>query len=374
MNSVSSVAASTSTPIAEEVFGDVSPIFVVGAPRSGTTLLERMIDAHPAISITDELCFFDIVLQISEEVPDLRGRANVDALMSRLPQMDHFRNWNGIDTVLEEVGERLAGDPKASYQRLFLQLMQVYAGQQGARRFGDKTPWNVRHLPTLLRWFPDARIIHLVRDPRANVASKIDLPRTSGDVLTATVKWRMDVDAGDRFEASGAIPADHFLTVRYEDLVQESERVARRICDTIGEDFAPEMLTFHRRRDVMFKDQPWKEGVLRPMSTGSLDAWRERLPPVRSMLIELVAGSAMRRHDYRADPRGLRRWLAVPAQLVREFAMWRRFKREERERRKAEPETRFVADNRGFYKLALESLGLRRPPPPSPRSNTPRRP
>ena len=90
-------------PYVSEVFEDCAPIFIVGAPRSGTTLLERMLDAHPAIAIADEIIFFDIILQARERVPELDSPERIRHFFDLLPAMDHVRYWNHADEILSQV-------------------------------------------------------------------------------------------------------------------------------------------------------------------------------------------------------------------------------------------------------------------------------
>ena len=344
--------------MSEPVFPDVAPIFVVGAPRSGTTLFQRILDAHPNIGVADEIIFFDIILNVRDEVPDLHQAEAIDALFERLPTMDHFHNWHGLDEVLAVVRQELQAAPDPSYPLFFLKLMQVYARLRGKVRFGDKTPWNVRHLDAILTMFPGARIIHLVRDPRANVASRIELPRTSKDVLTAAVKWRIDVEAAHRFATGGKAHGGNYLELRYEDLVRDPEPWVRKVCAVVGEEFDPEMLNYHRSRDVMFKDQPYKEGVFKPVNTASIEAYKQRLAPAQIRLIEAIAASSMKRLGYQRLPSADGGYTKMPVQVAREVAAWRRFKKEERQRQAVETDIRFRSGSTSLYgQLMRQALG-----------------
>ncbi|HEX2529689.1 MAG TPA: sulfotransferase [Geminicoccus sp.] len=342
--------------VVEPVFADVAPIFVVGAPRSGTTLFQRILDAHPRIGVADEIIYFDIIVKVRDEVPDLKAPGAIDAFFDRLPNMDHFHNWNGLDEVLAAVCAEIKEAAEPTYPLFFLKLMQTYARLRGKERFGDKTPWNVRHLDAILAMFPDARIIHLVRDPRANVASRVELPRTSKDVITAAIKWRIDVEAAHRFATGGKAHPGNYLELRYEDLVQDPETWVRKVCTVVGEPYDPAMLDFHRSRDVMFKDQAYKEGVFRPVNTASIDAYRKKLKISQIRLIELVARPAMKRLGYAPLPAGEGGYATLPAQLAKEVAAWRAFKAEERQRLAAEGDIRFRSGNTSLYGQMLRQV------------------
>lgn len=340
-----------------QVFSDVSPIFVVGAPRSGTTLLSRILDGHPALGIADELIYFDIILNVRSVIPELDTPERIERLFQLLPKMDHVPFWQGMEQVLAETRRRLLADPAPSYPRFYLLLMQVYADQRGAVRFGEKTPWNVRHLDEIVALFPQARIIHLVRDPRANVASRRKLPRTSRDVVTAAVKWKLDVLAGRRFATGPNATPANYIEQRYEDLVADPEPQVRRLCAFIGEPFDPRMLALEREPDVMFKDQPWKEGVFKPVHTGSLQAWRKELTPAQARIVELVCAAEMRHFGYPLDGGGslLGAGLRLPAEAVD----WIGFKRADAKRKKAATDIEFAHGSLPLYRLLLNTVRAR---------------
>ncbi len=331
-----------------------APIFVVGAPRSGTTLLERLLDAHSEIAIADEIVFFDFVLALRRRVPELDTPERRQAFFELLPELDHVRFWHGVEAVLERVRDDLerAGN-RASYRLFYVQMLRRYAEARGKRRFGEKTPWNIRHLGTIRDWFPDARIVHIVRDPRAQVASRRQLPRTSRDVLTNALKWRMDVDLG-RSELSRWPRPENVAEVRFEDLLARPEQELARICRAIGVRFEAGMLEFHRRSDLMFRDQPWKENVLRPLGAVATDRWREELGPGQIALVECVAGRTMRALGYVPEHGAPRRQLLALRALPGELRAWRAFKRRQAAELGA-PLSRELSDlaTRNMYRLLL---------------------
>ena len=324
-----------------EVFEDCAPIFIVGAPRSGTTLLERMLGAHPAIAIADEIIFFDIILQARAQVPELNSAERIEHFFDLLPTMDHVRYWSEADDVLREVRRRLLADARPSYARFYRHFMEVRAQRAGATRFGEKTPWNIRHLPELRHMFPRGRIIHVVRDPRAVVASKIGLPRTSKDVLTNAVKWRLDLREASDFLDAAPGNRDGVLEIRYEDLVAQPRDVLQRVCEFIGELFDERMLAFAETTDVMFRDQPYHRGVFKPVFTGSVEAWRRSLNDSQRLLVQLVAGSMMARYGYAPEPWTVGSALRLPVQALREVRAWATFKHAERALHAREADIRY---------------------------------
>ncbi len=339
----------------DDVFSDCSPIFVVGAPRSGTTLLERMLDSHPNIAIADEIIFFDIILKARELVPNLGTPERIDRFFDLLPSMDHVRYWNNVEEVLHAVKSRLLADPHASYGRFYRYFMEAWAERSGACRFGEKTPWNVRHLGRLLDMFPNCRILHVVRDPRAVVASKRALPRTSTDVITNALKWLIDVAEARRVVCDDPRSEKNILEVRYEDLVSDPGSVLRRVCAFVDEPFDEGMLAFSESKNVMFRNQSYQGGVFKPVFDRSIEAWRKSLGASQVLLIEKITAPMMRFYGYELTSSAPSDMLRLPRQLFSELQAWRAFKRAERQLFREEPEIRFRSNSRVQFAV-LRSL------------------
>src|SRR5690242_4571314 len=198
-----------------------SPIFIVGAPRSGTTLLRNMLNRHPSIAICRETEFHHLVFQRRRAFGSLIDMRNRQRLVKQyLPtrriqrmQMD----LQGLETTLLREG--------TSYEAFFASLLRFYAQAHGKRRCGEKTPQHALFTETLCEWYPGATIIHLVRDPRDVVASLLRVPWASHNVLGNAHLWvRCNVAA----RRSRHRP--QYLLVRYEELVAQPELELKRIC------------------------------------------------------------------------------------------------------------------------------------------------
>lgn len=312
--------------VVDEVFPDERPVFVVGAPRSGTTLLQAILDASPNIGIADELTFFDTILKAQPQLPDLTAPGAIDRLQSLMPKMDHVRYWSDPEAVVAELGRRLRADPQPSWPRVFLYLMRAWADRKGAARCGDKTPWNIRHMETLLRWFPRAQIVHIVRDPRAQIASRRKLPRTSQDVLSNAIKWKLDIDCARRLQAT----PEQFLEIRYEDLVTTPAETVQRVCEFLDEPFEPQMIAGRDSAELAFRGQAYKEGVTKAVNANSLTSWRRELNASQVRLIEWITGGHFAHYRYERDGSSLGTLAKLPLQAVQECLAWLRFKREEK--------------------------------------------
>ena len=340
-----------------DVFKNRAPIFVVGAARSGTTLMHRMLNAHPDIALMDEAAYFEGILKLRPVLPDLRGAGAVDRFFELLPKIQHVQHWSGMDDVLVAVRTRLASEPLPSYERFYFLLMDVLARQNGASRCGDKTPENVRYLDELRVMFPRCQIIHMIRDPRGNVASRLKLEWASDDIVSNAVKWKLDTRAGRRFAKSLPNPAESYLEVRYEELVGAPEATLQRVCGFLGETYRPEMLSFYRSKVVLFKNEPWKDTTFAPVTTDYIETWRKSLNRAQISLIEQIVAPEMLDLGYSRTPTGPADLLAAIPQLARELATWTRHKRRERQVRREQPEVEFFVGNSLTAKMLQQLRG-----------------
>lgn len=191
------------------------PIFVVGCPRSGTTLVRLILDAHPNISCGPET---HILLDVSKAT---------DERFRRLAEFGETEaRWH----------ERVA--------TLFGGFQSDYARRRGRGRWADKTPQYVFCLDFIVACFPDAQIIHVVRDGLDVTASQLAKWGWGVALRCAAGDWVRAVEAGRRWGAKAGAARYHEL--RYEELVGSPEPVLRRLTDFLGEPWHPGLLAYHQ--------------------------------------------------------------------------------------------------------------------------------
>ncbi len=302
---------------------ETAPVFVVGNGRCGSTLLRLMLNAHPQLAIMGEIHYFDRIVRLKQHVADLSTRENRDRFFAMLPRVEGMDYLADLEAQLDAVRPQLEAHEEPSYELFYRMLMESYARSESASRFGDKSLEHVRHLDRLVELFPDAKIIHLVRDPRAVVESMLRMPWAPDDVVANSSKWRVNVWAAARFAQS----SDRMLETRYEDLVTAPERELRRICEFLKEDYDPRMLQYHKTAGTYIRNEPWKQGTTSPVTRSTVEQWRERVPPRRIALIESIAGRLMTRYGYERARLGFATRMATPFLAVAEIARYAFYKR-----------------------------------------------
>jgi hypothetical protein len=259
-----------------------APVFIVGCRRSGTTLVSRIVDTHPAFSVYHESFLYPIFQGELRWYGDLRDRRNFDRLVADVRQV--------LATQIPDLpsGEEIhAAAATASLSGVFGALLELHARRQGKRRGGDKTPEHHRYIGEILRDFGASPVVVTVRDPRDTVLSIRRVFDTS--VEGAAHVWRNAYESYRPF-------ADRVHVVKYESLVREPEAEVRRLCEVLGEPFDPAMLEFHRHVPEEFR-RPGGEKLSAPIDPGSVGQFRTMAErDIRT--IEAVCGEAMEALGY----------------------------------------------------------------------------
>ena len=211
--------------------------FVVGVSRSGTTLLRLMLDAHPDLAIPPETHFIPKLIRNvkKSEGQDPRGVA--------LETITTHRRWPDFQLSEEELSDRVGGLSDPSVTEILRAFYGLYAEREGKGRWGDKSPPYVRKMPRIGSVLPEARFIHLIRDGRDVALSLTEVEWGPETIPEAAKKWKQWIAKARR----QAKRVDHYMELRYEDLVTDPEPALRRVCEFAELDFSPDMLTYHER-------------------------------------------------------------------------------------------------------------------------------
>lgn len=279
------------------------PIFLVGCPRSGTTLLSAMLHAHPRLAMPPETRFLIPVYRERAEFGDLRVEANRRRLAARITEpMDSMFADLALDRVA--VIDRIVAAPPTVGSAAGT-LWREFARDRGKARWGEKRPAYWRDMDVVLRLFPDAQIVHLMRDGRACVASLKQVTWWREGVLGAMTTWAL---AERQLRRLGRrLPSDSYHRLRYEDLLADPEAELTRLCAFLGEDFDEAMLDRgDSATDIVQSRQRWHDRVKGELDPARIEAWRTVLEPQELGLFEAVAGRALRRNGYALSGAGER--------------------------------------------------------------------
>ena len=268
------------------------PVLIFGAPRSGTSLLSRVRDAHSAICIPCESHLFNQWHGRRGADGELSDPARQRRLVQDIVELGVVQDWSplpDVDAVMEQV--KGAGFPAVSRA-----ILAWAAHTAGKRRWGEKTPHHtLLHRDVLAAW-PDAAVVMIERDPR-DVALSWKKARFGGDhVLPFAKAWVAYAKACA--DVRETLPEDRWTLVRYEDLVRDPQAHLDRFMAFLGERFEEGQLGFHTSGAEFKTDARNLAQLQKPISEKSIGSWRKGLSPAELRLIETVAGPVMVERGY----------------------------------------------------------------------------
>lgn len=266
-----------------------APIFVVGFQRSGTTLLQSLIGSHPRIAAPPETYFLFRIVRSANAYGDLADDGNLrravhDALH---PPLDLFSTSGFVD---DAIFERARSKPR-SMRGLFEAVMEDFAERHGKQRWSDKTPG--QRADEIHRTFPDAQLVHIVRDPRDVVASSLSTPWTRAGPFELAHNWRRFTRSNVRH---GMLVGPRlYLQITYEHLTRDPVAVLERVCAFVGEEFDPRMVTdVERRRPTVAPGAaPWQERALGTIEPAVEGRWMRTLSRRDQVVVESIVGGEL---------------------------------------------------------------------------------
>ncbi len=288
------------------------PLFICGFPKSGTTLLSALLDGHPELLVLPEETHYFRRLDALSSLPRAE-RVGFLLEHTQLARMDagheedlhrergdysDYRDYRHFDfpAFRGELERRFAGTD-GSDRALLDGLVATFAeatGQTGRSVWVEKTPQNEDNLDRILAWYPKARILYIVRDPRDTYLSYAAFRpwRSKGDfdVRRFTAVWAQSLI---RWRAhAAAAGSDRAMVVRYEDVATSPEAHMRRIAGFLGVRFDDCLLVPTKL------GQPWEGNSMHGDSFQGIDTrpigrWKSRLGAEDLAFIEAFLGKAM---------------------------------------------------------------------------------
>ena len=293
-----------------------SHVFIAGLPRTGSTLTHRILNRSPEVRLAGETHFLGARTPLGRrkgyadrfaEAGDLTTDAGLERVVTAVYASRGKSFWSRFATTVERNEfERLLRDSDRSRRALFDAAMRTFA--QGRPVAGDKTPEHIDAVPTLLSWFPEARVVHTFRDPRAIYVSlrrkertdKVSrvgrMARLAGPLFeiyastSLALRWRSMARRHRRYAA--AYPGRYMLQ-RFEDLLADPEAAVIHLCEFIGIEFDPGMLD-----QVVHNSSyaPKKSGAGIDQSTA--ERWRDHLPKTTERWLSLLCGRELANFGY----------------------------------------------------------------------------
>ena len=297
-------------------------IFVVGASRSGTTLMRNILERSPRIALARENHFLGH-LRASEGTRHYFNRAGdlasddtirkiVEMIYSggyqkesRWREVSPYWRWLVESVPSDELERRLMATERTD-RGLFDAFLRVYADWQGRPVMGEKTPAHLGWVGELLEWFPNGRVVHIIRDPRGVYVSDLrrrrsklrkpyswfaKVPGLLPFVLLMQTTWVWRGAAKSHFKYEKQFP-EHYRLVRFEDVVTSPDETLSGLFAFLGVEAPPDPTNVK----VMARGFKWgSEGL----DADAADRWREHIGGAGDRWLWLALGGYMRRFGYK---------------------------------------------------------------------------
>lgn len=272
-----------------------APIFIVGFPRSGTTLLAAMLSNHPDIACGVETHFFSSLSEEDlTEAADDPGWPDIAVQKVAALSLDGQRVLDLYGVTENDLRHELCNRPNEK-TALLDGLLGLYAGREGKSVWLEKTPIHLVHLHRIRKLFPDARIIRIIRDPRDSLRSIFELPWAPDSMLALAYDFRAWHRDAQRFFNADS----NSYTLKYEELVERPESVLTQICTFLGIGYQDSMLdTSSTGKKIRTDNEPWKKQVSGKLDPGRLYVWKSELDAKMALAVSAVMYDFIREFGY----------------------------------------------------------------------------
>jgi omega-hydroxy-beta-dihydromenaquinone-9 sulfotransferase len=281
-----------------------SNVFIVGVGRSGTKFLQSVLSAHPELNISTETQFFSKALhngfiKVADKIGSMREDKNVNTLVDAMfTRKDIFGPFwkNQILKNKEVVLQRFLQSDR-SYKSFYGIIIDEDRIQKNKSISGEKTPSHLYHVDTLLMWFPQAKIIQIIRDPKKVLASEMhkklkpDHPLKKGSILYnlsllfyVLINWNNSIKLDKKYKQKYP---ENYTSVRYEDLLKDHENTVKKICKFLNLEFNTNML-----------NPPVRGSSFSELKIHDKQEKKVQLPKLYISTINLLLGKKLKQYNY----------------------------------------------------------------------------
>ena len=284
-----------------ELSNCAAPIFIVGTPRSGTTLTAKILGKHSRVFMPGETHFFDDIYSHKDKEnlfskEELAGVSeHLFDLYGRYYEPDDQQRIEDMFSSADDLQEGMSGC--SSYADAFSRFMCLQMEYENKNRWGNNAPRDIFCIDDILAFYPDAKIIVCVRDVRAFLLSYKGKWKVTGDAHVERLKklyhpvitsllWKASMKLLPALKEK--VPTGNLAIVKYEDLVTAPDETIRRVCDVIEENFEPEMLNVATHNS---SNASSTGGIF----STSVDRWKTDLKPEEITISQMLCKKQL--HD-----------------------------------------------------------------------------
>jgi hypothetical protein len=260
-------------------------------------MLQYMLRSHPRISLpTGESHFFIPLYRNAETFGDLSQPENIRRVLQAMyAQSAEFldTDLHGLRFDIDRLTNEFHSAGRRTVRDVVAGLFEKNAAGEGKARWGDKTPYYILQLPKIFDWFPDAQVIHLIRDGRDVALSMFARADDFAVYNTyhAAKYWEQYVTVGH--DQGSKFSPDRYMELRYEDILDDQRGSMKKICGFLGEDFDESLINF-KKASIAGKTPLVQASVQK----SNQEKWRTEMTKRQIEIFESAAGATLKAFGY----------------------------------------------------------------------------
>lgn len=268
-----------------------SPFFIFSCGRSGSSLLSRMLNSHYRLAVPYESHLFNTFYPWLKYYGDLEDRRNQMRMVNDILSTDVLNDFSPRLKPRQVIGLIKKND----FGGIVEAVLSCWAETQQKSRWGEKTPKHINFWRQILRYFPDAKFLHIVRDGRDVALSWIRARFGPKTVYAAARAWARYLD---KIEELKSVDDSLIYEVKYEDLLENPEDVLRKTCNFLKEDYSPKMVEFYKDKTPYKSDKVNIKNLNMPLLKNNKEKWKLEMTRNDLRIFEAIAKTHLQRYGY----------------------------------------------------------------------------
>jgi len=297
-------------------------IFIVGCPRSGTTKLAAILNKRAQIASATETHFFNFVSKqkydwknfTPQDFKNLMEESRIlDFIkLAELESGNLLEQFQQSDDSIKESNLAVEDFYK---KRVFNLLIKNYLSKKNKSRICEKTPQHLQNIEEILRLYPQAKIIHMIRDGRDTVNSLLKMPWRPKGLLNNARFWSQYIKMGKKESLRPEL-----ITIKYENLMERPQDVLINICNFIGEKFEEGLLDDALEPDNLFSawESSWKHKSKQELDSSRVNAWTRELSKDDQIVLDWALHKDLLEFGYHSSMPKLefRHWIKIGLEYI----------------------------------------------------------
>jgi hypothetical protein len=288
-----------------QTLSNIPMFFIIGRPRSGTTMLRLLFEAHPHVTIPPESPFILSLYKKYGRITDWND-SMIEEYCDDVYKQRYFDKWlipkdELLKHLMESAGEN-------TYQNIAKKTCLAYKSvydKQEIRLIGDKNPGYSLYISRIHKIFPEAKIIHITRDYRDNYLSLINVNFEVPIVPLVIYRWKFALHEAWKLKKKHP---GLMYSIKYEDLAADPEKHFRELCRFMDIEYDPSVMSFHEKKTEVEKAYTGSteigiihKSLMNPISTQRMNLWKTQMSRRDIRIADLVAGKSADKAGYQRE-------------------------------------------------------------------------